>query len=362
LPDREEPAVVNLDLAAARSHKQAVQLRFAADLIRRDGYNPSKPADSGPGHSLSTALCTVTGCDPTAKHIPACEDLHGRVAGYLHLSGRARTGQAYLPDVVRNWEDWQPGEGRRTQAEAAGVLDHAGAILTRASNQPAGSGSREWEELRARAITAAFEITGNTGLAEASADAVLSVRDDAARERMTDQLMEAFRIRSMDFRAGAAMDLVAAREMAAVWVGAARGLIGDAANYTEMEVALAGDPGRYIFRLERCGHLTPHQARLQAEERATRAETAIARLRDTLTGDGGQYSAAGDALTCTRCNLIIRDAAIPGDLLAQAVTHIWTCYGPDDEPEPDEYDPGPEVDDEGGMSEYRHYYEPQPWQ
>ena len=25
------------------------------------------------------------------------------------------------------------------------------------------------------------------------------------------------------------------------------------------------------------------------------------------------------------------------------------------EPEPDEYDPGPEDDDEGGMSEYRHY-------
>ena len=28
--------------------------------------------------------------------------------------------------------------------------------------------------------------------------------------------------------------------------------------------------------------------------------------------------------------------------------------GEDDEPEPDEYDPGPEVDDEGGMSEYRY--------
>jgi hypothetical protein len=25
-----------------------------------------------------------------------------------------------------------------------------------------------------------------------------------------------------------------------------------------------------------------------------------------------------------------------------------------DEPEPEEYDPGPEIDDEGGMSEYRH--------
>jgi hypothetical protein len=44
--------------------------------------------------------------------------------------------------------------------------------------------------------------------------------------------------------------------------------------------------------------------------------------------------------------------------------------GPDDsadrleqpEPEPEEYDPGPEIDDEGGMSEYRHVpYEPEPW-
>jgi hypothetical protein len=30
------------------------------------------------------------------------------------------------------------------------------------------------------------------------------------------------------------------------------------------------------------------------------------------------------------------------------------------EPEPGDYDPGPEVDDEGGMSEYR-YHEPEPW-
>jgi hypothetical protein len=28
--------------------------------------------------------------------------------------------------------------------------------------------------------------------------------------------------------------------------------------------------------------------------------------------------------------------------------------GPEEEPEPDDYDPGPEVDDEGGMSEYRY--------
>jgi hypothetical protein len=32
-----------------------------------------------------------------------------------------------------------------------------------------------------------------------------------------------------------------------------------------------------------------------------------------------------------------------------------------DEPEPEEYDPGPEVDDEGGMSEYRHALPGQDW-
>ena len=42
--------------------------------------------------------------------------------------------------------------------------------------------------------------------------------------------------------------------------------------------------------------------------------------------------------------------------LAQAVSewasaHLATA----EDPEPEEYDPGPEVDDEGGMSEYRHY-------
>jgi Phosphoribosyl-ATP pyrophosphohydrolase len=128
---------VNVDRAAAGSLKEAALLRCAADLIRRDGYNPSKPADSGPGHSLSSALCTVTGCDPGAGHIPDCEDLHGRVVGYLYLTGRAWSAQSYLPTVIQNWEGYRPREGWRTQAEAADVLDHAGAVLTRAGHQPA---------------------------------------------------------------------------------------------------------------------------------------------------------------------------------------------------------------------------------
>ena len=115
-------------------------------------------------------------------------------------------------------------------------------MLTRAGHQPADGTGREWEELRARAATAALEVTGDSALAAKCADAVLAVCDDEAREGMADQLMEATRIRSMDFRAGAAMDVIAARETAALWVGAARGLLGDAVNYTEMEVSLAARP------------------------------------------------------------------------------------------------------------------------
>jgi hypothetical protein len=311
---------VNLDPVAAGSLKEAALLRFAADLIRRDGYNPSKPADSGPGHSLSSALCTVTGCQPGARHIPGCQELHGRVAGYLYLTGRSRSAQPYLPTVIQDWEEYRPGEGWRTQAEAADVLDHAGAVLTRAGNQAAGGREREWVELRGRAVTAALAVTGDGALAAECADAVLAVCDDQARERMADQLMEATRIRSMDFRAGAAMDVIAARETAALWVGAARGLLGDAENYTEMEVGLAGDRARFVFRLERCGHLTPHQAR-------QRAEAAVGRVRVALTG-GGHYAEDGDGLACTSCGTLVEDDGIPGSLLARAVTHLGGCRAP----------------------------------
>jgi hypothetical protein len=74
--------------------------RCAADLIRAGGYNLCKPEDSAPGYSVSTALCTVTGGSPSTRHIPGCEDLHGRVAGYLYLTGRISTGRTYLPNAV----------------------------------------------------------------------------------------------------------------------------------------------------------------------------------------------------------------------------------------------------------------------
>lgn len=54
-------------------------------------------------------------------------------------------------------------------------------------------------------------------------------------------------------------------------------------------------------------------------------------------------------------DLIERLAAIVADAYGDP-------YAEENEPEPDDYDPGPEVDDEGGMSEYRHAsHEPEPW-
>lgn len=118
------------DISAARSRQASDLLNSAAALIRRDGYNPSRPADPGPGYSVSTAICTAAGCDPGGRHTDHCEALHGRVAGYLYLTGRVTTGipRPYLPDVVAAWESFRPGEGWRTQAEAAGILARAAAI------------------------------------------------------------------------------------------------------------------------------------------------------------------------------------------------------------------------------------------
>ena len=45
--------------------------------------------------------------------------------------------------------------------------------------------------------------------------------------------------------------------------------------------------------------------------------------------------------------------ALPGEQAGDWQREIWS-FGSEDEPEPAEHDPGPEVDDEGGMSEYRY--------
>lgn len=115
-------------------------------------------------------------------------------------------------------------------------------------------------------------------------------------EKMAERFADELRVRSMDFRNGLSMDLEPAREQVAIWVGAARGMLGDAPNYTEtpieiptdddpkvsMELKLAGEIERYAFVLQRVGKLTPHQARMQAEARADEAERAVTRLREEI--------------------------------------------------------------------------------
>lgn len=113
--------------------------------------------------------------------------------------------------------------------------------------------------------------------------AELDGRDEEARERWIQKQLDETGLKSMDFRNGMTMDIEPARDMVAQWVGAARAMLGDAPNYSEtpieMVVKVAEDPERFAFTLQRVGKLTPHQARQQAEERAERAEAAIARVR-----------------------------------------------------------------------------------
>ncbi|MFD6432846.1 hypothetical protein [Streptomyces venezuelae] len=115
--------------------------------------------------------------------------------------------------------------------------------------------------------------------------AELGGRDDEARERWIQKQLDETGMKAMDFRNGMAMEIEAAREMVAHWVGAARAMLGDAPNYTEtpveMEVKVGESPERYAFVLQRVapGALTPHQAREQAETRAATAEAAIERVR-----------------------------------------------------------------------------------
>lgn len=121
-------------------------------------------------------------------------------------------------------------------------------------------------------------------------EAVMAEVEQEAVDRMAATFVDETRLKSMDFRNGASMDVEPAREIVAAWVAAARAMLGDAPNYSEteidfgladppgyeMEVKLAGEVDRYVFRVQRRGKLTPHQARKLAEERAEAAEGKLA--------------------------------------------------------------------------------------
>ena len=174
---------------------------------------------------------------------------------------------------------------------------------------------RSWEEIRAAALTAVRAARARK--TEDIVGIVLSVCDEETVSRLAAKLIADTGIRAMDIRNGASLDLEPSREAVALWVGVARGMLAGAPNYsetlagfddgladppgTEMTVGLAGDPERYVFRLQRAGRLTPHQARQQAEQRAAAAEQArdealaeAARLRALLAGEPGPRKEAGE--------------------------------------------------------------------
>lgn len=140
---------------------------------------------------------------------------------------------------------------------------------------------RDWETLRSDAISAAREVTGDDDLAEQVTDAVLSVIDEEATRRYCETIIEATRIKSMDFSNGAVMEIVPARDAVLGWVGAARALLDDAPNYSEtvMEFGIAEDPQRYAFTVQKIGKLTPHQARQRAEAERDELRAEVERLR-----------------------------------------------------------------------------------
>jgi hypothetical protein len=143
---------------------------------------------------------------------------------------------------------------------------------------------RDWETLRADAIQAVRDVTGDGELAEQVTDIVLAIFDQEALSRLGAHLVQETRLKSMDFRNGAVMDIIPAREAVAGWVGAARAMLGDAPNYTEtvMEFSIPEDPQRYAFTVQKVGKLTPHQARLRAETERDRALADLGQAREDL--------------------------------------------------------------------------------
>lgn len=144
---------------------------------------------------------------------------------------------------------------------------------------------RDWETIRSDAITAVREaLKTSNPKAAAAADAVLSVVDEECVNRLAAEFIASTKLRSMDFTNGAKMEMEPAREAAALWVGAARGLLDGAENYSEisMEVKAGGDYQRYAFICQKVGKLTPHEARRRAEAERDELRAEVERLRTEL--------------------------------------------------------------------------------
>jgi len=123
------------------------------------------------------------------------------------------------------------------------------------------------------------------------ADAALEVLDDHTQQRLIDDMMERTRIRDLDFRNGVNLEIQAAREVASLYVAAARTMLGDAENYSETPVSftvkVAESPEEYVLIVQRAGKLTPHQARRNAEAERDEALAEVARLTALLEARDG---------------------------------------------------------------------------
>lgn len=123
-----------------------------------------------------------------------------------------------------------------------------------------------------------------------AARAELNRRAQADAITLVDQTL----IRELSVKDGGInLDLIPPHEIALLFVHAAKGMLGDAPNYSEtpvafpreavsMEVKAAGEYDSYVLTVQRKGKLTPHEARQAAEKRAERAETEAVRLRTEL--------------------------------------------------------------------------------
>jgi hypothetical protein len=127
---------------------------------------------------------------------------------------------------------------------------------------------------------------------ERLADAVLAEIDDEAIDRMAKHYIDETHIKALEIRNGANLELQPAQDMVALWVAAARTMLGDAENYSEtpvglpssvsMDVKLAGEFEMFTLTVQRAGKLTPHQARIKAERERDDARNVALLCRDVL--------------------------------------------------------------------------------
>jgi hypothetical protein len=134
---------------------------------------------------------------------------------------------------------------------------------------------------------------------ERLADAVLAEIDDEAIDRMAKHYINETHIKALEIRDGANLELKPAQDMVALWVAAARTMLGDAENYSEtpvglpssvsMDVKLAGEYEMFTLTVQRAGKLTPHQARIKAErerdDARALAKALFDRIRDFVPDD-----------------------------------------------------------------------------